>query len=287
MPWGALRKNSQAFHANAYAETFAADLSSQASATSAAQGVDTIIYSIGVPYTEFRLHPQLMKTTLEAAVAAKVARIVVVSNVYSYGAPQTQHVAETHPRSPQTFKGQMRKQQEDLALAAHQQGKLKSLILRLPDFYGPHADNSLANPIFQAAIAGKSADWLGSVDLPHEFIYVPDAGPVLVNLAACEDCYGQIWNLAGTGTITGREFITSIYRSVNREPKWRTASKFVLRAAGLFNPLLRELVEMFYLNETPVILDDSKLRTYLGDIQKTDYTDGIYKTLAWIRQPES
>jgi hypothetical protein len=54
----------------------------------------------------------------------------------------------------------------------------------------------------------------------------------------------------------------------------------LLRALGIFNPTMRELVEMGYLHETPVILDDSKLHGVLGAIVKTSYDAGIAATVA-------
>jgi nucleoside-diphosphate-sugar epimerase len=48
-----------------------------------------------------------------------------------------------------------------------------------------------------------------------------------------------------------------------------------LRLMGLFNPLLREMVEMNYLQTTPVVMDDTALRGLLGEIKKTSYEDGI------------
>src|SRR5579871_5273485 len=68
-----------------HAELVAADLTDLGGATQAARGVDTIIYAVGVPYNAFHLHPQMMRTTLDAAAAAGVQRLVVVSGVYSYG----------------------------------------------------------------------------------------------------------------------------------------------------------------------------------------------------------
>ena len=53
------------------------------------------------------------------------------------------------------------------------------------------------------------------------------------------------------------------------------AGKTTLRLMGLFNPLLREMVEMNYLETSPVVLDDSALRGLLGDINKTPYQEGI------------
>jgi nucleoside-diphosphate-sugar epimerase len=170
----------------------------------------------------------------------------------------------------------MRKEQEDIALDAG------GMVIHLPDFYGPHADLSLANPIFRAALDGKRATWLGPVDKPHEFLFVPDIAPMIIELAQQDDCYGQRWNFAGAGTITPRLFITGVYRAAGRDPKWRSVSKIMLRLAGLFSAFMRELPEMYYLQETPVILDDAKLRRRLGAVHKTPYEEGIRQTFAWL-----
>src|ERR1035437_5783696 len=142
------QKLEQAFGKMAHAEIFPADLGA---AGAAARGVDPIIYCVGLPYPSHQLHPVLMRTTLEAAKLAKVPRLVLPSSVYSYGVPRAPSVAETHARDPHTRKGKYRKQQEDLVLEAHAAGAVQGMVVRLPDFYGPHAELSLANPMFRAA----------------------------------------------------------------------------------------------------------------------------------------
>ncbi len=266
-----------------HAEVVAADLSDAGGAAQAARGADTIIYTLGVPYTEFQLYPKLMRVAVDAAAAAGVQRFLVVTGVYSYGIPQTKRVAETHPRVPASVKGQLRKEQEDTLMAAGERGLFKSMVVRLPDFYGPHADNSLANPIFRAALAGKTANWLGPVGPLHEFMFVPDAGPVIAELAGRDECYGEAWNFAGPGDISVLAFIQKIYQAAGREPKFRSAGRTLLRMMGWFNPLMRELPEMLYLQETPVLLDDEKLRNKLGSVHKTSYDEGIQLTLKWMR----
>jgi nucleoside-diphosphate-sugar epimerase len=57
----------------------------------------------------------------------------------------------------------------------------------------------------------------------------------------------------------------------------------VLRLGGVFSPLLRELVELQYLGETPVLLDDSALCSALGGIARTPYEEGVRRMLAWMR----
>ncbi len=49
---------------------------------------------------------------------------------------------------------------------------------------------------------------------------------------------------------------------------------------GFFNPLMRELVEMQYLQTNPVIMDDSALRGLLPHIHATGYDEGIARTLS-------
>ncbi len=108
---------------------------------------------------------------------------------------------------------------------------------------------------------------------------MPDAGPVLLDLTARDDAFGKRWNLGGAGTITGREFITRIHEAAGRQPKFRAVSRTMLRVLDLFNPMMRELVELSYLAETPVILDDTKLEQLLGCLRKTPYETGIRNTL--------
>ena len=57
----------------------------------------------------------------------------------------------------------------------------------------------------------------------------------------------------------------------------------MLRAVGLFNPLVRELVEMHYLMTNPVILNDDRLTALLPGLRRTSYDDGIRETLAALR----
>ena len=81
-------------------------------------GVDTLFYTVGVPYSQFQQHPKLTGVALKAAAASGVRRYVHVSTVYPYGVPQQEFVSESHPRNPTAFKGHMRKDQEDLVMAA-------------------------------------------------------------------------------------------------------------------------------------------------------------------------
>lgn len=245
------------------------------SVAAAATGLQTAVYLVGVPYNRFELHPRLMETTLAGLAAAGVERLILVGTVYPYGRAQTMPVTEAHPREPHTFKGRMRLAQENLVLDAHGRNGLSTLVLRLPDFYGPRVTNSFLDGVFTGAARGTRAQMIGPIDVPHEYVFVPDVGPVIETLARTEGAFGRVLHLAGAGTITQREVATQAYALTGREPKLMVAGKTTLRVLGLFNPILREVVEMHYLQTDPVVLDDSALRALIGPVRKTPYEDGI------------
>jgi hypothetical protein len=57
------------------------------------------------------------------------------------------------------------------------------------------------------------------------------------------------------------------------------AGKTMLRLAGMFDPFMREMVEMHYLMTEPLIVDDSALRGLLGGLNKTPYPEGVRQSL--------
>jgi len=264
-----------AFGSDPLAEIVTWNPDDPASVRAAAQNIDTIIYLVGVAYDHFELHPQLMRKTLAGAIAAGVQHILLIGTVYPYGLARTNPVREDHPRNPHTFKGRMRKEQEDLLLEADAAGKIHSAVLRLPDFYGPGVDKSFLYSIFVAAATGGRAQVIAPLDTPHEYVFVPDVGPVVARLIENPAAYGRVWHLAGAGTITTRDVINQAFKLTGHKPKMLIAGPMILQLMGLFNPLMREMVEMQYLQTTPVVMDDTALRGLLGEIKKTSYQDGI------------
>ncbi len=273
----------KSFSDDPYAEIRTWNPDDPASVAAAAEGIDTLIYAVGVPYHQFYLHPKLIKQTIDGAVAAGVKRIVLIATLYPFGRAQAPTINEEHPREPHTRKGRWRKEQEDLVMAAHHAGKIEATILRLPDFYGPGVELSFLHGIFSGIATGKAAQMVGPIDLPHEYVFVPDVGPVVLQLAQHPAAYGRAWNLGGVGTIVPRDFAKRAFAIAGQKPKLLVANKLILRVMGLFNPMFRELVEMNYLITDPLIVDDTALRQLLGGIKKTSYDDGMRQCLAAAR----
>ncbi|MBV8585706.1 MAG: epimerase, partial [Verrucomicrobia bacterium] len=134
--------------------------------------------------------------------------------------------------------------------------------------------------LFDAAVHNKTAQLIGPLNIPHEYVYIPDAAQTLLRLAQEDGAYGRSWHLAGAGRITQAELIKLVESIVGRPIKKLVIGKRGLQLLGLFNPLLREVAEMHYLQTHPLFLNDTALTRLLGPINKTSYADGVRASLA-------
>jgi nucleoside-diphosphate-sugar epimerase len=216
-----------------------------------------------------------MRRVLDAAIAEKVERLILIGTLYVFGLPRSARVTEDHPRDPHTFKGKKRKEQEDLTLAAHATGKIQTTVLRLPDFYGPGVERSLLSDLFAAVKQNRRAKLISPIDQPHEFVFVPDVGPV-PKLLGTPAAFGRAWNLGGAGVTTQRELAQLAYGG---RPRYVVVNKTMLRLLALFDPFVREFLEMHYLLTDPLIVDDPALQQLLRELPKTSYADGVRQSL--------
>jgi nucleoside-diphosphate-sugar epimerase len=274
----------RAFGSDPLAEIAVWSPADASSARAALRGADAVVYLVGVPYNHFELHPVVMRQTLDAAIAEGVGKMLLVGTVYPYGRPQQTPAREDRPREPHTFKGKMRKQQEDLLLEADAAGKIRGTVLRLPDFYGPRVKNSFLDSVFTAAAKGGTANLIAPIDRPHQFVYVPDVGPVVLDLLRHPEAHGRWWHLAGDGTASVQEIVAMVGQLAGKSLKTRAVGTGMLRVIGLFQPVMRELVEMHYLLTDPFIMDDSALRALLRDVKTTPLQEGLRESVEAARR---
>ena len=169
-------------------------------------------------------------------------------------------------------------------MEADASGKVRVAIGRASDFFGPRVLASAAGEqIFGRAVAGKSAQVAGDPDQPHTYTYAPDIGKGLVILGEREEALGQVWHLPSPQTVTTREFVRMVFEEAGGEPKMQRAPKPLLWALGLFNPPLRETIEMLYEFEEPFVVDDSRFEREFGE-RATPLREAIQRTVRWYRQ---
>jgi nucleoside-diphosphate-sugar epimerase len=265
-------------------EVVGGDASDSGFSRQAATGASVLYQCLNPPYHRWvELFPALQAGVLAAAEVTE-AKLVVMENVYMYGRPQGRPLTEDRPYDAHTKKGRLRARMTHELLDAHRRG-VRVTIGRASDYFGPRggAQSMLGDRVIPPALAGKPAQVLGNPDLPHTYTYLPDIGEALVVLGERDEALGQPWHLPNPETLTTRQLVELIYQHAGHPPKLRVAPKLLLRLMGLFNPTVRELVEMAYEFEGPFIVDSTKFQTQLG-MTATPIQDAIAQTVEWYRR---
>ena len=181
--------------------------------------------------------------------------------------PQGKAMTEDLPLAATTVKGRTRAAMTQELLAAAEAGRVRIAIGRASDFFGAGVTTgtTLGERVFANAIAGKRADFIGNPDLPHTYSYVPDIAVGLATLGTEERAVGGVWHLPGPETVTTRQLFELLADDVGHPVGVRNLPKLAVRVMGVFNPLLRELVEMSYEFDESFVLDTRK---YESDIRE-------------------
>jgi nucleoside-diphosphate-sugar epimerase len=170
--------------------------------------------------------------------------------------------------------------------AAHAAGKVQVAIGRASDYFGPRggAQSMLGDRVIPAALAGKTATVLGDPDQPHTYTYLPDIGEGLAVLGEHPDAPGEVWHLPNDpDTRTTRQLVDAIYRLAGQpKTKLRSTPALLLRALGVTNPTVRELLELQYEFQEPFIVDSTKIAAKL-EVHATPLDQALADTLATYR----
>ncbi len=251
-----------------------------------AQGARVVYQTLNPPYPEWAAQFPALQAGVLAAAEAVGARLVSMENVYMYGRPAGRPLTEDRTYDAHTKKGQLRGRMARDLLAAHQAGRAEVTIGRASDYFGPRggAQSNLGDRVFPAALAGRTATVLGDPDQPHTYTYIPDIGEGLAVLGEHPDAPGEVWHLPNDpDTRTTRQLVDIVYRHAGHpNARLRAVPPLLLRALGLANPTVRELVEMQYQFEEPFIVDSSKLANKLG-VQATPIDQALADTLTSYR----
>jgi len=244
----------------------------------------TIYHCVNVPYQHWsEIMPKVTDNILAGAKEAK-ASIIFPGNVYGYGSFQNIPATEDHPLAATSKKGKLRNAIEGKLMNAHKAGDVSVVIPRFPDYYGPNVVNRLMGPIFENAIVGKRAQWIGNLNVPHDLIYIEDAAAAAVLLAMNEDAYGQVWHVPGAGPLTGRQFIEMAFKAADTKPDIGVLSGGFLRFASFINSDAREMRELLYEFEEPLVLDGTKFARAFPSFSYTPHEEAIWNTVEWFRK---
>lgn len=252
----------------------------------AAKEVDIIFQCANVKYQEMEEKLHLLGESVMKAADTLGKRIVIVDGIYVYG-HQVAKGDENHPKQPHTKKGKLRVEFEQLVFS-NKWKRAKALIVRLPDYYGPTSQNSYLQPTLEGIAANKKISiFIGNLKTPREYVYLPDAAKMIVNIAEKDDSYGENWNIPGAELISGKEIIQMARQITGNQKIVIPLTKNAIRFIGLFDSFMREIVEIMYLTQEGFVLSGEKYEKRIGPIPATSFRKGLEETLRLMMRNKS
>ncbi len=260
-------------------ELFRADTTKYEEVVKAVEGSEIVYLTVGLPYkTKLwqNTWPVIMKNVIEAC-SVNNAKLVFFDNIYLYAPEKLNPITEEHPVNPKSKKGKVRAAIVQMLWDAVKKEKIKALIARSADFYGPSIKGTsmLTEIVFKPLSEGKRSSWLGGTKYKHSFTYTVDAGRAVALLGNTSDAFGQTWHLpTAPDPFTGKEWIEEIAKMLGTMPKYLVLNKFFVRVIGLFVPIMKEMVEMMYQYNQHYVFNSDKFEKRF-DFKPTSYIDGI------------
>jgi len=266
-------------------ELFKANLLNVEETMKAVEGSEVVYLTVGLQYdiNVWRTQwPPLMKNVIEACKKSN-SKLVFFDNVYSYGRVNGWMTEET-PIKPDSEKGKVRAELNEMIMNEVKQGNLKAIIAKAADFYGPETPLSFVNSmVFDNFKKGKKAQWFIDVNKKHSFTYTPDAGKGTAILGNTESAYNQIWHLpTNKNVLTGKEFIELAAKAMGVKLEYMIVKKWMVKMLGMFNKVVKESIEMLYQNDSDYLFDSTKFEKAF-DFKPISYEEGIIKTTESMR----
>jgi len=222
--------------------------------------------------------PRIMRNVIDAC-KEHGSKLVFFDNVYAYGLVRGPMTEET-PFNPCSKKGEVRAQIATMLLDEIKRKNIQGMIVRSADFYGHNVPLSMVHStVVERLTIKKTPQWIGNPKRVHSFTFTPDAGKSVAVLGNSPSAFNQTWHaLTSNERITGETFVRLACEMGGRPYGLQTLPKMGVRIAGLFIPVLREIVEMMYQFEEDYFFDSSKLESAFK-LKATSYGDGIARML--------
>jgi len=246
-------------------------------------GMDIIFHGINYPYKDWHQFMKPVTSLVIKAARQNGSTILFPGNIYAFGNIDEPIREETVP-VPSTKKGQLRFEVENMLQEAADTGQCRVINLRLPDFWGPNVTNGLIKPLFGNAALGKSMTWMVRADVPHQFVYTPDAARLFYLLSVEGDLpHYFLLNYGGKMVESVAALANDISLEAGSPNRLKIFSKTTLKMLGWFMPVVRELNENIYQFENCIKLDDTKARTKYPKFEETRFNDALKETINWYR----
>ena len=243
------------------AERVAADAADAARLVELATGTVAIYNCVNPTYSRWEQDWPPVAAALLRAAESSGAVLATVGNLYGYGRVDGP-ITEQTPLAATGRKGAVRNTMWREALAAHEAGRIRTFEVRGSDYLG--GNSMLSYVVTPALRKGRRAFVPADLDVPHTWTCVEDVAALLVAAAYDERAWGRAWHVPSNDPLSVRELTALAAARLGVTPKLSVMPYPVLWAAGIVNPMAKELRETQHQFRHPFVLDSSAAQHAFG-----------------------
>ncbi|MEK6747935.1 MAG: NAD-dependent epimerase/dehydratase family protein [Pseudomonadota bacterium] len=234
----------------------------------AAADAEVIVYAVNPPYYAWNNTALPWLNNAVTVAEERGLTLIFPGNVYVHDPADGPVFDEQSPSRPITSKGRIRVAMEErLRLAANQGARV--ILARAGDFIAADAKSAWLAALLKKTKRGYTLHAPGPRDLKHTWAYAPDLAHAVAELIArrAELTAFSAFHFGGYH-LSFDEMAAAIQQATGTHVNIKNFPWWIMRSVAPFSPFVRSLLEMRYLWNREICLDDGKLRRILGSALK-------------------
>lgn len=258
----------------------AGDADSVTVVSSAIADADVVVHALHLPYDKWgngRAEAQLQ--VVIDAMKGTGKTLLFPGTIYNYRAAD-RHVGPQLRQSAEAPRGEIRIRLETMLRSAAEAGDFQVVILRAGDFYGPGNRGEWFEQAMLMDHAKGRVYHMADLGLRHSWAYLPDLARAFVALAGQRQQLAPFENFHFAGNfVTHGDMMDAIGEASPIPLQASPLQWWMLRAAGLVNPIMRDIYRMRYLWLNEMQLEDARLDALLGPGFATPFEQAVAATV--------
>jgi nucleoside-diphosphate-sugar epimerase len=220
----------------------------------------------------------LRARNLAVAAAKTGAKIVHVSNYWSFLPSTYLPLDEEHPREGGSEWMKYRREGEDVLLAGG------ACVVHLPELYGPLVHVGPLQRAIEGACEEGVAPWIGCPAVERSYAYAADAMEAVVRLSYNAEAFGRRWLVGGNGQLSINQLAEIVGAKLGRKVRVAAVGQLELRLRSIFGGKFRDALRMGPDYYEPITFNNRRLGSLIGQVPTCTHEQGLTRTLEWLER---
>lgn len=246
----------------------------------AIRDADVVVYALHLRYDQWgngRSERQLQVVIDALGQSGKT--LLFPGTIYNYRAGD-RTVSPGIRQSAEAPRGEIRIRLETMLRGASAAGKFQTIILCAGDFFGPGNRGEWFEAAMMMDVAKGKLYHMSDLKLRHSWAYLPDLSRAFVALAEKRGELGKFENFHFAGHwVSHGQMMGAIQSALPGKVAVSPLQWWMIRAVGLFNPVMRDIYRMRYLWLNEMELVDPRLDGILGADFGTPFEEAVAATV--------